>query len=198
MFETVVIDDLIHPKEQSHLHDMIMYHADWKFLRDVSGNSNQPFPSFGFAHILKHPDENVHPRSSLYEIVEKIFEEKLKSIIDYQSIHYNRIFLQLPLAPQYKKAHNGLHVDLPPHLPHVACVYYCNDSDGDTIIFDQTITDVAGGSQGVVVTEHKRVTPKKGRAVFFDGSRYHCSSQPTINYRTIINFDLLKATNASS
>jgi hypothetical protein len=38
--------------------------------------------------------------------------------------------------------------------------------------------------------EHKRVTPKRGRAVLFDGSRYHCSSQPTIGYRTIINFDL--------
>ena len=198
MFETVVIDDIIPKKEQSHLHDMIMYHAQWKFLKDVSGNTKQNFPSYGFVHVLKHPSSDVHPQSEQYDIIAKIFESKFKEILEYKEIYYNRIFLQLPLAPQFKKQNNGLHVDLPAHLPHVACVYYCNDSDGDTIIYDQTITDVAGGSQDVVVTEHKRVTPKKGRAVFFDGSRYHCSSQPTINYRTIINFDLLKVSDAAS
>lgn len=191
MFETIVVDDIISVKEQSMLHDMIMYHADWKFLKDVSGNQNQQFPSHGFVHMLKHPEENVHKPSGMYDTIRMMFESKFKELLDYKDIYYNRIFLQLPLAPQYKKDHNGVHVDLPPHLPHVACVYYCNDSDGDTIIYEQTIHDTPGNSQGVELKEHKRVTPKRGRTVFFDGSRYHCSSQPTVCYRTIINFDLI-------
>ena len=189
MFDTVVVDDVLNHKDQVHLHDMIMHHVEWKFLNDVSGNNNQPFPSNGFVHVTKHP-EFTKP-SIIYDVLEGMFKERFQQFVPlYKEIYYNRLFLQLPLAPQYKKEHNGIHVDLPPYLPHVACVYYCNDSDGDTIIYDQTINDVPGGSQNVKLVEHKRVTPKRGRAVFFDGSRYHCSSQPTVNYRTIINFDL--------
>lgn len=188
MFETMIVENLISEKDQVHLHDMIMHHVEWKFLNDVSGNNNQPFPSNGFVHVTKHPE--FSKPSLIYDVFSGMFEPKFKDILEYKQIYYNRIFLQLPLAPQFKKEHNGVHVDLPPHLLHVACVYYCNDSDGDTIIYEQTINDVPGGSKGVQLKEHKRVTPKRGRAVFFDGSRYHCSSQPTINYRTIINFDL--------
>jgi len=188
MFETVVVDNLITEKDQVHLHDMIMHHCHFKFLNDVSGNNDQPFPSHGFVHVLNHPEREY--KSYIRDTIHILFTPKFKEIIDFKQIYYNRIFLQLPLAPQFKKEHNGVHVDLPPHLPHVACVYYCNDSDGDTIIYEQTINDTPGGSQGVPLKEHKRVTPKRGRAVFFDGSRYHCSSQPTRNYRTIINFDL--------
>ena len=190
MFETLVVDDLISSDvSQIFLHKMIMETAEWKFLTDVSGNENQQFPSHGFVHVLKHP--NIENFSPLYGFVTNELESRLKKYVDYKDIYYSRVFLQLPLAPQYKKEHNGLHVDLPGNLPHVACVYYCNDSDGDTIIYEQTIHDTPGGSQNVEVREHKRVTPRRGRAVFFDGSRYHCSSQPTINYRTIINFDLI-------
>jgi hypothetical protein len=189
MFDTVVVDDLLTDKDQVHLHDMIMHHVEWKFLNDVSGNNNQPFPSNGFVHVTKHP-EFLKP-SIIYDVLFGMFKERFQQFVPgYKEIYYNRIFLQLPLAPHFKKEHNGVHVDLPPHLPHVACVYYVNDSDGDTIIYEQTINSVPGGSQNVDLKEHKRVTPRSGRAVFFDGSRYHCSSQPTVNYRTIINFDL--------
>ena len=189
MFDTVVVDNLLNHKDQSYLHDMIMHHCEFKFLNDVSGNNDQPFPSHGFVHVTKHP-EFVKP-TIIYDVLVGMFKERLQQFVpEYKEIYYNRIFLQLPLAKHFKKEHNGVHVDLPPHLPHVACVYYVNDSDGDTIIYEQTINDVPGGSQNVQLTEHKRVTPRRGRAVFFDGSRYHCSSQPTLNYRTIINFDL--------
>ena len=74
---------------------------------------------------------------------------------------------------------------------HYACVYYLNDSDGDTIIYEQNKHDTVAGSNNVELVEHARVTPKKGRLVMFDGARYHCSSQPKESYRCIINFDLV-------
>lgn len=188
MFETMVIEDIVSTKDQAHLLDMIMTHCEWKFLNDVSGVENQQYPSHGFVHMLKHPEIETQPIT--YDVVKGMFLPKFEALLQFKEIYYNRVFLQLPLAYQYKKEHNGVHVDLPSYLKHVACVYYCNDSDGDTIIYEETINDTPGGSKGVKLTEHKRVTPKRGRAVFFDGSRYHCSSQPTMNYRTIINFDL--------
>jgi len=187
MFETVVIDDIVDYIKQKHIHDMIMT-ADWKFLMDVSG-VQQTYPSHGFAHVLKYPNGLL---SSLYEEISPHILDSISSG-DYKikENYYNRAFLQVPLAAPYMKEHNGVHVDLPKEIPHVACVYYVNNSDGDTIIYEQTINDTPGGSNGVQLVEHKRVKPKRGRIVMFDGSRYHCSSQPTITYRCIINFDLI-------
>jgi hypothetical protein len=190
MFETKIVDNFLNENEQKLVHDSIMA-SDWKFLNDVSGVNNHSYPSHGFVHVLKHPD--IQKRSPNYlPIVNNIFQPKFYSFgLEVKEVHYTRAFLQIPMAPQYKKEHNGIHVDLPKEIKHIACIYYCNGSDGDTIIYDQTSNDAAAGSVGVALTEHQRVTPQRGRMVFFDGSRYHCSSQPTINYRCIINFDLI-------
>ena len=40
-------------------------------------------------------------------------------------------------------------------------------------------------------TEQKRVTPKQGRVVLFDGSFYHTAEQCRVNNRRcIVNYDL--------
>ena len=73
-------------------------------------------------------------------------------------------------------------ITLPPHTdqetPHLSCIYYINDSDGDTILFKDDKK-----------TEIKRIKPKQGRIVFFDGFIPHCSSRPALNTRAVLNFD---------
>jgi len=74
--------------------------------------------------------------------------------------------------------------DLPPHhdqsSPHLVCLYYINDSDGDTILFEDDKK-----------TEIQRVSPKKGRLVCFDGSIPHCGSTSKTNTRATLNFNFL-------
>ena len=41
-----------------------------------------------------------------------------------------------------------------------------------------------------VYTIKKRVTPKQGRIVLFDGSLYHTAEQPLNNIRCIVNYNL--------
>ena len=36
----------------------------------------------------------------------------------------------------------------------------------------------------------KRITPKQGRVVLFDGSYYHTAEQPLNNIRCVVNYDL--------
>lgn len=188
MFETQLIEDFIDENIQHEIHRYIMENAEWKFIRDMS-SSNSVYPSHGFSHIFKYPDGKI---SNLYPKIHDTFASKIKKITNYKDIYYNRSFLQLPLPNQYAKKHNVVHVDLPVELPHIACVYYVNNTDGDTVIYEQTIHDVPGQSKNVNLVEHMRVNPKRGSMIFFDGSRYHCSSQPTDCYRCIINFDVLK------
>jgi len=188
--ETVIIDDIIPKNLQDDFHDIVMKYPSWTFVDDMSYSPTKTkYPSYGFNMLFKHPEHGV--LSDLYEAVSvpiiNHFLEKTK--ISIKDIYFNRAFLQMPLDNKFIKEHNGIHIDIPE--PHYACVYYMNDTDGDTILYEQTMENTPFGSQNVQLKEHIRVTPKKGRFVMFDGLRYHCSSQPRDNYRCIINFDLI-------
>jgi len=97
------------------------------------------------------------------------------------------------------------------HIPHVdvhtdgckTILYYINDSDGDTFLFDEFIDPVFnknfGGTHytyedGKAIPSNtmilnRRITPKKGTAILFDSNRYHASSSPKIaDRRFVINF----------
>lgn len=74
-------------------------------------------------------------------------------------------------------------IDTAPHVPHLdrytphtVMIYYVNDSDGDTIIFDGQ--------------EQISVAPQKGKYVIFDGNLKHCGTSPIKhNHRLLINFN---------
>ena len=73
------------------------------------------------------------------------------------------------------------------HFPHtddedaVSLLYYVNDADGDTFLFDQKdINDP--------LTLAHRISPKRNRAVLFNSSKLHASSSPRLSkYRLVIN-----------
>jgi len=64
-------------------------------------------------------------------------------------------------------------------------VYYCNDSDGDTFLFNEFYD----GKNPDKLTIAKRVAPKKNRCVIFESNRMHASSSPVYSKdRKVINF----------
>lgn len=90
----------------------------------------------------------------------------------------------------------GVHVDQ--LEPHYSIIYYVNDTNGDTIFYDNTLgddyskwTEILGINKDLsIFSEIKRVPPKKGRIVIFDGKIFHRSSYPTSKDRYIINFNV--------
>jgi hypothetical protein len=85
------------------------------------------------------------------------------------------------------------HVDFYSSSPYSTFVYYVNDSDGDTIIFDK-IFDSGKEQYDPVFSEPLpellRITPKQGSGLFFNGHRYHAGNYPvTQSSRIVINFD---------
>lgn len=93
-----------------------------------------------------------------------------------QDILFARIFLTFPYKT--KLLYHDPHIDL--NFPHIGLIYYINDSDGDTIFFED---DYA--------TQIKSVTPKKGRSVLFNGNIPHAAGIPTLGPRCIVNFNLI-------
>jgi hypothetical protein len=90
-------------------------------------------------------------------------------------------------GPKLQPPHvDGLRLvdDKPVCMGKKSLIYYVNNSDGDTILYNERFT---GGPVGRV-TEQLRVTPKKGRAIIFDSNQLHSGCAPTNKaYRVVIN-----------
>jgi hypothetical protein len=86
--------------------------------------------------------------------------------------------------------YNTPHVDLMHDKPFWTFVYYIEESDGQTIFFDQTYEKGSNASLKESPKIIQRVPHSKGNGVLFDGFRYHAGNSP-LKYvkRTVINFD---------
>lgn len=84
---------------------------------------------------------------------------------------------------------NSIH---PPHVDtdfeHLVLLYYVNNSDGETIIFNEEFNKTNMPD----LTVNKKISPKIGRAVLFNGLNYHSSSSPKIfDTRVVININFI-------
>jgi hypothetical protein len=71
---------------------------------------------------------------------------------------------------------------------HKTMIYYVNDSDGDTILFKERFSGMLNFTKK---TEDRRISPRKNKAVIFDGLRYHTGSVPKTGHRVLININFL-------
>ena len=100
-----------------------------------------------------------------------------------------RSFLQTPTNIS-KDDVDSPHVDL--IVPHFVMLYYVNDSDGDTLIYNEKTKFAACyPDEEMKFTLKKKVSPKQGRVVLFDGRHFHAAEQPNHNLRCIVNYNLI-------
>lgn len=134
-------------------------------------NSSIQIPGFG-NNFYDPVNNKFEPYSyAFFEIVYRL-GNYLNLFI--AQIYKARVFIHLPSPTP---GQDEIHVDMPEN--HYVCLYYVNDSEGDTIIFDNNRKEI------------QRITPKKGRIVFFDGSLEHCSTRPSTKTRAVLNFNFI-------
>jgi len=170
----IVIDDALpNPMDDFVVDFMSSSHISWWWNNNISGSGD----TIGLSHLFYRPETNW--KSKEYDIVQsipKFILERLNPAPEF-TIEQARAFMHLK---NFSDSENdGIHIDLP--IKHIALLYYVNDSDGDTMFYGKNKTDPLS----------MRVTPKRNRAVLFDGSLYHASSGCHKSQRRIvINFDL--------
>ncbi len=99
---------------------------------------------------------------------------RIKANITNQNANYNKDSFGIP------------HTDIFDVPDYYTAIYYINDSDGDTYIFNEKYEN----KQFDKLTVKNRITPKKGRLVVFNGSYLHSGNNPsTSNPRAVINFN---------
>ena len=97
--------------------------------------------------------------------------------LDFENVNYHiyRIKSNLTLnLTDYKKInHHPIHVDNETE-DYKSLLYYVNDSDGDTLFFDNDLNII------------KRVSPKKNTAILFDSNILHAGSNPIKSSKRIV------------
>jgi hypothetical protein len=72
---------------------------------------------------------------------------------------------------------------------HYVFLYYVNDSDGDTVIYNQEFVDKQYKQEDMTI--FKQISPKAGSAIFFNGKYFHTYYSPQKNnIRCVINMNL--------
>jgi hypothetical protein len=144
---------------------------DWKLIRNISGVKGQEVP--GFANIFySQTIPDLFDQDIAFPFLQPLYTLCASKNILLLNIIHARLFLQSPsITPGPHKG--AIHTDLP-GIDHWVCLYYVNDSEGDTIFFDDNNNEI------------KRISPKKGRIAFFDGSIKHTGSSSS-SMRAVIN-----------
>lgn len=162
------------------------------YLKTSSVNPNRAdddYQSFknGFDSIqLTHTVyDDGKPTSDYYQMAIQIF----KSFMQHNDMQYKALLRsKFNLVPRVEN--NTLYQ--PPHVdykfPHKVFLYYINTADGDTVMFNEFYNGNNPGS----LTEFSRVSPFAGRAVLFDGLRYHAPTPPKDSpYRMVLNIPFI-------
>jgi hypothetical protein len=185
-----VIENIFDLETQDFIENLAMTDVPWFYYHDISGANNHfkdinYFPSGGFSHVAFN---NGKPNSLLFkELLNlnnlmNLIAEKFEATIE----EFYRVKLNLT-TPIYGYKENNFcspHRDL--IIPHHVFLYYINDSDGDTIFFENSEIRV---KEDLKISH--RITPKKGSCVLFDGSIYHTQANPIkSSVRLNINADV--------
>lgn len=188
-----VFDDIIDSELQDKIENMLMsYDCPWFY---------HPYTVSPF-----DTEQNVKKYKIPYKIVENMVDNQMfvHSIVEgdkinctktgpvvakmlmqfseranfsFENIYRVKANLQLRDTSIEENKYNAIHIDN--DGPHWVVIYYVNNSDGDTLLFDKNFQII------------KKVSPKKGRILLFKGDILHASQGPrkSLN-RCILNINL--------
>ena len=201
-----VFDDIIDKSLQEKIKFDILDNDEdfhWGFIDDITSASNvatQKRP--GFNHIFYQDlgrlngvigsyqdlsrqceDYSWMARDIVYPVIDKL-KLKMTQIIK------SKTFLQVPLNLKDYAVDNA-HIDM--MRLHLVILYYVIDSDGDTIIYNsqwEKGETLKNSEETAKLLIKKKVTPKQGRVIVFNGSYWHTAEQPKDNNRCVINTNI--------
>jgi hypothetical protein len=178
----VEIDDLIPKLYQDQIEaEATADKMAWFFSRESARRVQVDASYGGFSHVAFHyRDPSVTNAALTALLLPLLYTFCEKAGLPFKTLLRIRLGLFTQNAAAGKEHHNP-HVDF--YLPHQNALYYVNDSDGDTVIFNETYDQVSLEQSIEYTRERKftiarRVPPKRGRMIGFDGAHYHASMHP--------------------
>ena len=202
--QVIVFDDFIDKDYQEKIKKELLGAEDhlqqfpWFYVEDVTtayDDDSQHRPGLSHSYVdlplELTGDENdvLEPYSSGIVMSEyhQLFVPMLKRVgfkleVSNVRVLQGRSFLQFPVNTD--GTIDLPHIDIIGKAEFIVALYYVCNSDGDTVIYNET-------KESKTYTINKSVTPKQGRMVIFDGRLFHAAKQPiNSNTRCIVNYNL--------
>jgi hypothetical protein len=176
-----IFDNILPEKQQKYIEDTLHDHLIDYYTYPNTVNSYVFMDDknirewFQFVHVLWDDQTKSRYKFIGDEILEAFFKAQPLEIDRVSRAKINMLTMS---DFKQNELYNTPHIDNID--PHYVLIYYVNDSDGDTFIFE-------GKGEKII----KRVTPKRGRFLLFPGELYH-AGRPPVNHknRVLINFNL--------
>ena len=202
MIDLQIIDDFL-PPSLNHYLDQVLTDPSYPyhFIRDVTytgdkyqGKCPDNYPNdkhpIGFAATPFIDYRAKNKEFAYYQMFDVLVRDALPTTHDWV-LNRLRVGMNIPQSSH----HNQWDVEHDrPHIDHhadgmggdtITALYYVNESDGDTFVFNEQGLDIPKR-----VTVKQRVEPKQNRLLLFDGAYYHASSCPKHHdYRLVITMN---------
>jgi hypothetical protein len=191
------IDNVIPPRYQDHIAQLVKevqwtWHSNTSYGPDgvdhmtkLVANDSNILDNGQFIHPVLENGTAMSPDIGL--LIPLLYVAADKAGLFVHEILRIKINMMVQDKTFTAKNYNFPHTDI---RGSTSFVYYVNDSDGDTVLFNE----FAGSSSFTpeALTEFKRFSPKKGRGIFFESSRLHASCSPaTTQIRYAINYNFI-------
>jgi len=184
------IDDAIPKPYQDQIQAELSSNRMTWFFHEESARSHGQF-DVKFAGF-SHPTFNIREQSPVLSPLNAVLVPILFFYCEKAGIPFTnlmRVRIGMFARGPSDALHHNPHVDF--HEPHRTALYYVNDCDGDTFVFNETYEQVGPHQAPAHVNQGKftiadRISPKKGRMVSFDGRHYHASMHPTASTSRIV------------
>lgn len=177
-----IIDNVVSEKYSQYIFDQCA-RLPWTFVPNLSYGNTENFDSAGFSYNFyldkrykySNGDKESIETPEYKFVVPMLLEAFDKLELNAGTENVFRCRARLTLNKEVSRV-DDKHVDY--SFPHLVLLYYINNTDGDTYIFE---------NDRVV----ERIQPKRGRCVLFDGSMLHASSSSTLSPRIVLNTNII-------
>jgi hypothetical protein len=194
----VVIDNFLNAEDQEEILKALTSRVTWSFRPHTVDPKlcNDLFPAD--RHIFSsYFIRNGQPLNEHFQLIEYIlykFLEGTKYKINY--VERAQANFDTPgKTPSLRTPHTDINITedtvLPKNSKFISLLYYVNNSDGNTVLFDKKNLNVTEPLEEMppILME---VTPKQGQLFVFDSTHYHTNWTPFESaYRMVININLL-------
>ena len=150
----------------------------WYYQNNISLGKTTDVSNYGFTHKLINPDDKGYNVGQLNRFVYDVSQEVGSS---------NVLRCRMDMT-----TNRGNNIKLEPHVDltysHTTAIFYVNDSDGNTIIYNEMYNQIDQEIDDTQLTIKQEIEPKANRLIIFNGLHLHTGHTPSIhNQRVLIN-----------
>jgi hypothetical protein len=205
MQEQIYVLDGIIPQSYSNYLKLVLFSSNiWGVGKNI--NSTSPHQPELYENIIDRVYDKGQLSCNMFSkghIQHTLFHQ-VNPILHYLQQQFNYSYsyeilrikanLKHSVSSEYRGMYNPPHIDIlnaPPNS--FTVLYYINDSDGDTIIFDEWDSpSIHNSTKKLDFPIIETVPPKQGKIVVFPTQQFHSANFPIDSpLRGIINFNIL-------